>query len=79
MLGMRVKEGINIKLLFEEQGWDKEKLEINFKKLLKRWEQHIQNRLVCNDGDRYFLSDPKGMDLSNTVLVSMFQWWEEIN
>ena len=34
MLGLRLKEGIDIKELFNEQKWNKKKVEINYKKLL---------------------------------------------
>ena len=79
MLGMRKREGIDIKKLFDNHSWDKNKSEINLKKLLNHWKKHIDNGLLINQGNRYFLSDPIGMELSNQVLVSMFKWWDEIN
>tara|TARA_Y100001970_G_scaffold151974_1_gene186106 strand:- start:3147 stop:4370 length:1224 start_codon:yes stop_codon:yes gene_type:complete len=79
MLGMRLKEGINIKKAFKENGWDEETSKKNFEKLIKIWERYKAVGLVCNEGDRYYLSDPKGMELSNQVLISMFEWWEIIN
>ena len=79
MLGMRLKEGINIKKSFLENGWNKKTCETNFKKLIKIWEKYIEVGLLCNEGDRYFLTDPRGMELSNQILISMFEWWEKIN
>ena len=79
MLGMRLKEGINIYNLINEQNWDEKKSEINLKKLLKEWERYLESGLLINKGNRFFLSDPKGMELSNQILISMFKWWEEIN
>ena len=35
--------------------------------------------LLVRKGNRFFLSDPKGMELCNQVLVSMFKWWNKIN
>tara|TARA_Y100001968_G_scaffold180527_1_gene165361 strand:+ start:2207 stop:3430 length:1224 start_codon:yes stop_codon:yes gene_type:complete len=79
MLGMRLKEGVNIHKLFKEQNWDKKKYEINFGKLLKEWESFLESGLLIKSGDRFFLSDPKGMELSNQILISMFKWWNKIN
>ena len=79
MLGMRVKEGINIRKLFYEQGWNKKETEINLTSLLETWKDFRDDGILCNEGDRFFLSDPEGMNLSNQVLISMFRWWEKIN
>ncbi len=79
MLGMRLKEGLNIKKLFSEQGWDKEKSDFYLGKLLKSWENYRKNDILCKEGDRFFLSQPKGMELSNQVLVTMFSWWDDVN
>ena len=79
MLGLRVKEGISLKKLFIDQGWDETKSEINLSKLLKTWKKYRENGTLCNQGDRFFLSDPTGMDLSNQVLIDMFKWWDDIN
>ena len=79
MLGLRLKEGINIYDLFKEQNWEKNLLESNFSKLLEEWERFLDSGLLVRKGDRFFLSEPKGMELSNQVLVSMFKWWDDIN
>ena len=79
MLGMRLKEGVNIHKLFKEQNWDQKKYQINFEKLLKEWESFLESGLLKKSGNRFFLSDPKGMELSNQILISMFQWWNKIN
>ena len=79
MLGLRLKEGVNIQKLFSEQNWDKKTSEINLKNLLKEWEKFLESDLLIQKGNRYFLSDPKGMELSNQILISMFRWWEKAN
>ena len=79
MLGLRLKEGIDIYKLFEEQNWQNKKLEDNFRKLLSKWRRFIESGLIVRKGSRFFLSDPKGMELSNQILISMFEWWDEIN
>ena len=79
MLGLRLKEGVNIKKLFNEQNWDKKTSEINLKNLLKEWDQFLESGLLLKKGNRYFLSDPQGMELSNQIIISMFKWWEKVN
>ena len=79
MLGLRLREGIDIYKLFKEQNWGKEKFESNFRKLLEEWEKFLESGLLVRKGNRFFLSDPKGMELSNQILISMFKWWDEIN
>ena len=79
MLGLRLKEGIDIYKFFKEQNWDNKKLEGNFRKLLSKWERFLESGLLVRKGNRFFLSDPKGMELSNQILISMFEWWDEIN
>ena len=75
---MRLKEGIDVKELFNEQKWNKKKVEINYKKLLIEWDKYLDNGLLINIGNRFFLSNPKGMELSNQVMISMFKWWDKI-
>ena len=79
MLGMRLKEGINIIDLINEQNWPKKKSEVALKKLLKEWERFLESGLLIRRGNRFFLSDPKGMELSNQILILMFRWWEKFN
>ena len=79
MLGMRLKEGVNIYKLFKEQKWKKTQRELHLKKLLKEWRVFLDSGLLIKKGERFFLSDPKGMELSNQILISMFKWWDSIN
>jgi len=79
MLGLRLKEGIDIYEEFKKQNWENKKFERNFNKLLEEWERFLESGLLVRKGNRFFLSEPNGMDLSNQVLVSMFMWWDEIN
>ena len=73
------EEGVNLKRLFFEHGWGRAKSEQNLMKLLKIWDKYKENGLLFNEGDRYFLSDPIGMDLSNQILIDMFRWFDLIN
>ena len=79
MLGLRLKEGIDMYQVFKEQNWEKKKFKRNLSKLLEEWEGFLESGLLLRKGNRFFLSDPKGMELSNQVLISMFKWWDEIN
>ena len=79
MLGLRLKEGIDIYKFFEEQNWENKKLESNLRKLLSKWERFLESGLLVKNGNRFFLSDPQGMELSNQILIFMFEWWDEIN
>ena len=79
MLGMRLKEGVDIYKLINEQNWDKEKSEIALKKLFKEWQRFLESGLLIKRRNRFFLSDPQGMELSNQILVSMFKWWGKVN
>ena len=79
MLGMRLKEGVNIQKLINEQNWDTKKSEIALTKLLKEWQRFLESGLLVKRGNRFFLSNPQGMELSNQILISMFRWWEKFN
>ena len=79
MLGLRLKEGLDIKEVFKEQNWDNKKFERNLSKLLEEWASFLESGLLVRKGNRFFLSDPKGMELSNQILISMFKWWDKIN
>ena len=79
MLGLRLKEGIDIYEVCKEQNWGEKKLESNFSKLLEEWKRFLESGLLVRKGNRFFLSEPKGMELSNQVLIAMFKWWDEIN
>ena len=79
MLGLRLKEGVDIYTLFKEQNWENKKFESNLKKLLVEWERFLESGLLVRKGNRFFLSEPEGMELSNQILICMFRWWDEIN
>jgi len=79
MLNLRTREGVNVRNLMKDYGWSDEKIEGNYLKLIKTWDKYIDCGLLENEGNRFFLSDPKGMELSNQILIDMFNWWEKIN
>ena len=65
--------------MFKQQTWDNQKIDRSFSKLLEEWESFLESGLLVRKGNRFFLSEPNGMELSNQVLVSMFKWWDKIN
>ena len=79
MLGLRLKEGIDIYKVFKEQNWENKKFESNLSKLLEEWKEFLESGLLVRKGNRFFLSNTKGMELSNQILISMFKWWSNIN
>ena len=79
MLNLRTREGVNVRNLMKDYGWSDEKIVGNYLKLIKTWDKYIDGGLLKNEGDRFFLIDPKGMELSNQILIDMFNWWEKIN
>ena len=79
MLGLRLKEGIDIVEVLKKQNLDNNKFESNLGKLLEEWKRFLESGLLIRKGNRFFLSDPKGMELSNQILISMFKWWDDIN
>ncbi|MBO8232476.1 radical SAM protein [Prochlorococcus marinus str. MU1402] len=79
MLGLRLKEGVDIYKLFKEQNWEDKRFKSNFRKLLNEWERFLESGLLVMKGNRFFLSDPNGMELSNQILISMFKWWDSIS
>ena len=68
MLGLRLKEGIDIKKVFKEQNWENKKFESNFNKLVEEWERFLESGLLVRKGNRFFLSEPSGMELSLSVI-----------
>ena len=79
MLGLRLKEGIDIYKLFREQNWENKTSKNNLRKLLEAWARFLESGLLLRKGNRFFLSDPKGIELSNQILIAMFKWWDDIS
>ncbi|MGB1416395.1 MAG: radical SAM family heme chaperone HemW [Synechococcus sp.] len=66
LVGLRCREGVSLDAL---HGADVEEL-------IDRWRDLIAaNVIVCRAG-RWQLTDPKGMALSNQVLVEVLLWWD---
>ncbi len=54
MLGLRLKEGIDLYEVFKEQNWENKKFENNFIKLLEEWKKFLESGLLVRKGNRFF-------------------------
>ena len=76
----RYTEAVSI---FEElarnAGWTQKECEKNLKLLEKYWLNYLKDGTLLRENGRYFLSDPKGMQISNQVLIQMFLWWDSLD
>ncbi len=79
MLNLRLKEGVDIYKIFMEQNYPRKEIESKIGKLISEWESYLQSGHLIKSGNRFFLCDPKGMELSNQILISMFKWWDKVN
>ena len=78
MIGLRRREGVHIETLAEKFGWTQQESLENLKLLEKYWQNYLIEGYVLKKNGRYFLSDPKGMQISNQILIQMFLWWDEL-
>tara|TARA_Y100001968_G_scaffold333599_1_gene397536 strand:+ start:31585 stop:32835 length:1251 start_codon:yes stop_codon:yes gene_type:complete len=76
LVGLRRREGINLYALFKNWGWNKNDLDQNMSSLMKEWSQFIASGKLLKQGDRYYLKEPQGMEISNQILINMYRWWE---
>ncbi len=78
LTGLRRREGVDFQELANNCGWDKQQKTIFLNQLINRWEKFIKEGLIRFRGERFCLSDPEGMDLSNQILVEMILWWDSL-
>ncbi len=76
IVGLRRREGINFNKLSEIVSWDKINKQDNMNLLKIKLEKWIENDYINFYGDRLFLNDPKGMEVSNQILIDVLLWWE---
>ena len=79
MVGLRRREGVNLEKLAHRMGWDNDQSKLHFDSLLLRLRSYFGEDILQNMGKTIRLTDPKGMEISNQVLVEMFLWWESLN
>jgi len=79
MIGLRRREGVHLEQLAKNFGWSQYECDENLKLLEKYWLTFLKEGYLLKKNGRYFLSDPKGMQLSNQILIQMFVWWDSLN
>ncbi|MEB3321740.1 MAG: coproporphyrinogen-III oxidase family protein [Synechococcaceae cyanobacterium] len=75
LVGLRRREGVNLAALATEAapGLDPPRLQ----ELRRRLTPFERQGLLQVEGERWRLSDPAGLALSNAVLRELLAWWEE--
>jgi oxygen-independent coproporphyrinogen-3 oxidase len=79
MIGLRRREGVHYEELAKNVGWTQSECYTNLKLLEKYWQTFIEEGYVLKENGRYFLSNPKGMQISNQILIQMFLWWDSLD
>ena len=78
MIGLRRREGVHFEEVAKHVGWTQTECDKNLKSLEKYWQTFLKEGYLLNKNGRYFLSDPKGMQISNQILIQMFLWWDSL-
>ena len=79
MIGLRRREGVHLEELAKSVGWTQKECDKNLKLLDKYWLNFLKEGYLLRQNGRYFLSDPKGMQISNQILIQMFLWWDSLD
>ena len=79
MIGLRRREGVHLEELAKNVGWTQKECDKNLKLLDKYWLNFLKEGYILRKNGRYFLSDPKGMQISNQILIQMFLWWDSLD
>ncbi len=78
MIGLRRREGVHVEELAKNAGWTQKECDMNLELLEKFWLNSLKDGSLLSKNGRYFLSDPKGMQISNQILIQMFSWWDSL-
>ena len=78
IVGLRRREGIDLELLARNWGWDKNQRQKYLGSLNLRLKDFFERGLIKQLGNRVFLTDPNGMEISNQILVQMLLWWDSL-
>ena len=79
MIGLRRREGVDFEELVKNIGWTQKECNKNLELLDKFWLNFLKEGYLVKRNGRYFLSDPRGMQISNQILVQMFLWWDSLD
>jgi len=79
IVGLRRREGIDLKELLKSLGWNDIRIDQNLNELRFKLKDQFDIGLIKQIGYRFYLTDPDGMDLSNQIIVEILLWWESLN
>ncbi len=79
IVGLRRREGINLKKLLKDLGWNDIQIDKDLINLKNRLKYQIEIGLIKERDYRFYLTDPDGMDLSNQIIVEILIWWESLH
>ena len=79
MIGLRRREGVHLEELAKNVGWTQKECDKNLDLLEKFWLKSLEEGSLLKNNGRYFLSDPRGMQISNQILIQMFLWWDSLD
>tara|TARA_B100000945_G_scaffold180164_1_gene144384 strand:- start:101 stop:535 length:435 start_codon:yes stop_codon:yes gene_type:complete len=79
MIGLRRREGVHFEELARKFGWNQKECDKNLKILERYWQIFLKEGYLLKKNGRYLLSDPKGMQISNQILIQMFLWWDSLD
>ncbi len=78
MVGLRRREGVDLMKLAKIWGWDSDQCNVHMNSFLLFLQDLIERDCLKHNGWRFKLSQPKGMELTNQVLVQMLIWWDSL-
>ncbi|EDY38816.1 putative oxygen-independent coproporphyrinogen III oxidase [Cyanobium sp. PCC 7001] len=76
MVGLRRREGVRLPELLRQVGWDDMAIAAGLGRLRRQLEPWMTRGLLLEEGERWRLSDPEGLALSNAVLRELWVWWD---
>jgi len=79
MTGLRRREGVHFEEIAKDFGWTQKECNENLRLLEKYWHTFLNEGSLLKRNGRYFLSDPKGIQISNQILIQMFLWWDSLD
>ena len=79
LVGLRRREGIDLESLTKDWGWNKKERELYINALMIKWKDFLSAGLLKKySSGRICLTNPKGMELSNQILIEMLLWWDDL-
>jgi oxygen-independent coproporphyrinogen-3 oxidase len=72
LVGLRRREGVDLEALALQAGLQA----LDLHGLKARWQPFLQQGWLRQEGNRWRLTDPQGLALSNAVLRELVDWWE---